>query len=245
MSAGATIVVRADSTSAGARSGARHRTYTNFSTARESNVGGIDVYLEVGSKRVFAGAVDWPGWSRSGKSEDLALEQLALYAPRYSVIAGEAGVRFPATAAAGLHVVERVKGSGATDFGVPGEVPDCDRRPLTRANAERQRKLVAASWAVLDRVVAGAPASLRKGPRGGGRDRDKIVDHVVEAEASYARELGVRMKVSSADEAILVVLGQVSDGAPLVKRWPSRYAARRIAWHVIDHAWEIEDRSDG
>jgi hypothetical protein len=25
---------------------------------------------------------------------------------------------------------------------------------------------------------------------------------------------------------------------------PPRYAIRRIAWHVLDHAWEIEDKSD-
>src|SRR5438067_302187 len=24
--------------------------------------------------------------------------------------------------------------------------------------------------------------------------------------------------------------------------WPVRYAARRMAWHVLDHAWEMEDR---
>jgi hypothetical protein len=25
-------------------------------------------------------------------------------------------------------------------------------------------------------------------------------------------------------------------------RWPARYYVRRAAWHVLDHAWEIEDR---
>jgi len=27
-------------------------------------------------------------------------------------------------------------------------------------------------------------------------------------------------------------------------RWPARYAIRRSAWHALDHAWEIEDRSE-
>jgi hypothetical protein len=27
-------------------------------------------------------------------------------------------------------------------------------------------------------------------------------------------------------------------------KWPPAYAARRIAWHALDHAWEIEDRSE-
>jgi len=46
-------------------------------------------------------------------------------------------------------------------------------------------------------------------------------------------------------EAALVV-GSSGPEAPLKapgKRWPPRYAARRIAWHALDHAWEIEDRS--
>jgi hypothetical protein len=44
---------------------------------------------------------------------------------------------------------------------------------------------------------------------------------------------------------ILHILRQPSDGSPIAgRRWPPRYAARRIAWHVLDHAWEIEDRSE-
>ncbi|MEY2437652.1 MAG: hypothetical protein QOF97_2488, partial [Acidimicrobiaceae bacterium] len=29
----------------------------------------------------------------------------------------------------------------------------------------------------------------------------------------------------------------------LPKGWAYRYAARRIAWHALDHAWEMQDRS--
>jgi hypothetical protein len=44
---------------------------------------------------------------------------------------------------------------------------------------------------------------------------------------------------------MLEVLGRPSDGSPLADRkWTARYAARRIAWHALDHAWEIEDRSE-
>lgn len=74
---------------------------------------------------------------------------LAAAAPRYAVVAAQAGVPFPAGAGAAFDVVERLPGSATTDFGAP----------------------------------------------------------VVE------------------------------------KGWPPRYAARRIAWHVLDHAWQIEDRS--
>ncbi len=211
------------------------------------------VYLESGRRRTFAGALDWPGWCRSGKGEEAALETLAVYAPRYAPVAAEAGIRFPAGAADDLEVVERLAGGATTDFGAPEAIAEADRRPLSRKEAERDAALVAASWAVFDRVVAGAPAELRKGPRGGGRDRDAIVDHVLGAEASYARTLGVRHRQPARDDkdavaalrdAIVAALRTPSTGEPLTpKGWPPRYAARRIAWHVLDHAWEIEDKS--
>jgi hypothetical protein len=213
----------------------------------------IEVYLERGDKRVFACAVGWPGWCRSARNDELALEALADYAPRYAVVAKRAGVAFPARAGDDLRVVERLKGKGATDFGIPHEVAETDAEPLTGPEADRQVKLVEAAWAVLDQVAAAAPASLRKGPRGGGRDRDKMLDHVLGAEAAYARKLGVKRPQPALDDAeaiaalrqeILAVLRSPSDGSPPVpKGWPVRYAARRIAWHVLDHAWEMEDRS--
>ncbi|HEY2956690.1 MAG TPA: hypothetical protein VGM21_00560 [Actinomycetota bacterium] len=215
--------------------------------------GPTTVYLEVGSKRVFACSLDWPGWARSGKTDELALEALADYAPRYAVVAGRAGIAFPATVADELQVVERLPGSATTNFGAPGEVASADAEPVSAAQAERTAGLLRASWAVFDQVAAAAPAELRKGPRGGGRDRDKMVDHVLGAEAGYARMIGVKRRPPPIDdqaaiedlrEAIVEVLGAPSDGkAPRPKGWPARYAARRIAWHVLDHAWEMQDRS--
>jgi hypothetical protein len=212
------------------------------------------VYLEVGSKKVFACALDWPGWCRSAKTEEGALEVLGDYAARYAPVPAKAGVRFPKSAGAGFEVVERLKGSTTTDFGVPAEAASADGARLTQAGAERLAVLVEASWAFLDRMVAGAPSALRKGPRGGGRDRDKMVDHVLGAESSYIRKLGLRYRQPAIDdvrgvaevrEAILEVLRAARTPAPdLEKGWPYRYAARRIAWHALDHAWEIEDRSE-
>ena len=212
------------------------------------------VFLEVGKKKVFACALDWPGWCRSGKDEELALEALAAYAPRYAVVAEHAGIAYPARVGEDLEVVERLPGSATTDFGAPGEIAGADAERATGRQAERLAALVVASWAVFDRVRAGAPAALRKGPRGGGRDRDKMVDHVVGAEAAYARKLGVKHRQPAIDDQaaiaalrddIIEVLRAPSDGSPPVpKGWPPRYAARRIAWHVLDHAWEMEDRSD-
>ena len=197
------------------------------------------VYLEAGSRRVFACSLDWPGWCRAAKTDEEALEALAAYAERYAVVPTRAGVRFPANAAKSFDVVERLPGDATTDFGAPGKIATADADRLTPKQAERLASLVEASWHVFDDVVAGAPATLRKGPRGGGRDRDAIVDHVTEAEAAYARQLGIREKPVTRAMVVDAIRAR-----PHGTKWPVRYAARRIAWHVLDHAWEIEDKSE-
>jgi len=212
------------------------------------------VCLEVGAKKVFASAVDWPGWCRAGKTEELALEALEAYAERYAEVADQAGVRFPKSAGAAFEVVERARGDATTDFGAPGKIAKGDAEPLTAARAGRLAGLMGAAWQVFDRIAAATPEELRKGPRGGGRDRDKMIDHVLSAEAAYARKIGVRhpppapgdsAAVKAMRDEILAVLSSASDGTPPVpKGWPPRYAIRRIAWHALDHAWEMQDRTE-
>ena len=130
---------------------------------------------------------------------------------------------------------------------MPGAIGAADRRPVSAAEAKRLAAIVAASWAVFDRVAAAAPESLRKGPRGGGRDRSKIVGHVNDSDGGYATVMGIKGidDVAARREAVLEVLRRPSDGSPIAgRKWPPRYAARRIAWHALDHAWEIEDRTE-
>jgi len=194
----------------------------------------VRVIIETGRKRTFACSLDWPGWCRSGKTEEQALATLAAYAPRYAVVAREAGLTPPE--AAGFAVVERLSGDATTDFGAPAAIAAADHAALAPPEADRLARLLEAAWTVFDRVVAGAPDELRKGPRGGGRDRDSIVDHVRGAEEAYARRLGLVGRASRTEIASALRSG-------LEGRWPARYAARRLAWHVIDHVWEIEDRS--
>ncbi len=209
------------------------------------------IYLELGPKKVFACAADWPGWCRVRKGEDAAIEALWEYVPRYRVIAERAGLTFEPRE---IVVVERVKGGATTDFGAPGAIPDLDGEPVDAATARREVALMRAAWQVFDEVAAGSPAELRKGPRGGGRDRDKMIAHVIEAERAYLRTIGIRVRpFPHGDAAALAamrdqaarVLGEPSDGTPLVpKGWPARYAVRRITWHVIDHLWEMQDRRE-
>ena len=203
------------------------------------------VYLETGPKKVFACSLDWPGWCRIDKGEEAAIDRLIDYVPRYRVIAERAGLEF---APGDPEVVGRVRGTQTTDFGVPYEVPDLDLEPLSGAEAERSVALLRAAWELFDETAGVAPEELRKGPRGGGRDRTKIVDHVTDAERAFARMVGVRHKPykSPGDrDAMRAELAEVLSRPwepPATTKWPPRYALRRIAWHVIDHLWEIEDR---
>jgi len=205
------------------------------------------VYLEVGGKRTFASAAGWPGWCRSGKDEQAALASLAAYAPRYAAVAKLAGVRFPSDAP-DFKVVERLAGNATTDFGAPGIPAKDESKPLTPQQASRMRDLLDACWKYLDQVVAKAPASLRKGPRGGGRDRDAMFDHVLGAEMEYAKRIGARLKQPhgrdhAAVRAFRKAIRDAVDHPNPGTKWPVPYAVRRTAWHALDHAWEIEDRS--
>ena len=130
---------------------------------------------------------------------------------------------------------------------LPGEC-----RPIDAVTAQRNVALLCASWDILQEVVAASPVELRKGPRGGGRDRDEIWRHVIEAERAYARKIGVRHKpfevndksaLKAMRDEIVAVLSKPSTGEPLVSGgWNASYVVRRMIWHVIDHIWEVEDR---
>jgi hypothetical protein len=219
----------------------------------------IAVCLEVTSQQAVASALDWPGWCRASRDESGALEALAGYAGRYTPVAAHAGVSFPATVA--FEVVERVPGGPATAFAAPEcrrpfpqITAQAERAPVTPAAVRRLAGLVTAAWAVFGQIAAASPAELRKGPRGGGRDRDQIIGHVIAADTAYARKLGVKLKqpaigdiaaIGELREAIAAVLGAPSDGSPVVPGgWTTCYAARRVAWHVLEHAWEMQDRAD-
>jgi hypothetical protein len=211
----------------------------------------IRVALEIGARRVFATALDWPGWCRGGKSEIGAIDALLDTAPRYALVLARAGLQLPDRPVP--DVIERLAGGAGTDFGAPGVPAADERRATTAAEGARRADILLACWAAFDAIADASPEVLRKGPRGGGRDRSRIVEHVVEAErGAYARKIGVRHAPFAPDDRaardalradMLAVLRAPSDGAPPIEKgWPARFAARYIAWHVLDHAWEIEDR---
>lgn len=205
----------------------------------------VPVYVEAGAKRTFACATGWPGWCRAARTEDDAVQALAVYAPRYARVAARAGLalREPIE----LEVVERLSGTATTDFGAPDRALDSDSRPLPKAERERLLALMRAAWDEFDETVARSPAELRPGPRGGGRNRDRIVEHVLGAESAYARKLGVRVAQPDVGDAAAVesMRSAISDAcgsATTSGRWPVRYFVRRLVWHALDHTWEMEDR---
>ena len=211
----------------------------------------VDVYVEAGTKRVFAGAIAWPGWCRSARTEEDALEALATYAPRYGKALARRRLGFlPPDGASSLRVGERLKGNATTDFGAPAIAPKADGRTFGDRDAERLVTILRASWGALDRAARTAEGrTLTKGPRGGGRDLEKIVAHVGEAEGGYLYAVGGRPPTSGdARRLIERVLASRSRGEPPErvprsgKLWSPRYFVRRTAWHALDHTWEIEDR---
>lgn len=195
-------------------------------------------YLEVGEKRAFACAVDWPGWCRAGRTEEAAIDAFLDAQRRYAAVVPEIGHRDVE-----LDIVGTLPGTAGTEFGVPEGIGPWDLVEASTGERERLAGIVERCWAAFDQVVAGAPTELRKGPRGGGRDRDRIVDHVNEAERAYASKLRARLPprtpVTDQRGAIAAALRH----PPADIRWPVQYAARRYAWHLLDHAWEIEDRT--
>jgi hypothetical protein len=220
------------------------------------------IYVESGKQRVFAAALDWPGWCRAGRDQEVAVEALLASAPRYRAAVARArkGFAVPKDASA-LRIVERLKGNASTDFGVPALSPKSDDRPLGDAELARLSALLKACWRTFDGIAQGASgAILRTGPRGGGRDLNAIVDHVLDAEQAYLSRLRGKLppkgegdigdRMMAVRQAVLAAVSARAHGEPLppsrqtAKVWAPRYAVRRSAWHALDHAWEIEDRAE-
>jgi hypothetical protein len=219
------------------------------------------VYIEAGSKRVFAGAIEWPGWCRSGRDEAAALDALAAYGKRYKrAMRRAAGGFVPPADASSLRVVERVAGGATTDFGAPGVAPEADERRLGGDELARQTRLLRAAWAAFDRAAqAHAGVELRRGPRGGGRQVDAMVAHVLDADRAYLSGIGGTFAPPKDADAAVVTDGvrramidalgarARNEPPPPSRRrsplWTPRYCVRRSAWHALDHAWEIEDRA--
>ena len=214
----------------------------------------VRVMLEQGKKkRVVACAFDWPGWDRSARLGHDAVAVLASYRPRYAKVAGLAGfgAQFGATGA--FEVVERLDGIGMTDYyGVSGRAAAPENDPMTDAECERKIALLQAAWRTFDDMAARVSAELRKGPRGGGWEKERIIRHVNGAEIDeFAPKVGVKVPLDTRDdpralrayrEAFVEGIHEHHGRGEPARSWPLPFLIRRCAWHMLDHAWELEDR---
>jgi len=212
------------------------------------------VILELGKKRkVVAGAMDWPGLDRWGTSEDNALEKLLSYVPRYAGVAERAGLDKSFARARDVEVVERVPGSSSTDFWGIAHVPsEIEREVLSAVDLERRLGLLRACWAYFDETAARVSDELRPGSRSGGRSHDQIVRHVYYNEpGQFSRKVEVRTSIEAVltrdglanhRDAYLDAIRAYNADAKPARTWPIQFLIRRTAHHVMDHAWELEDR---
>ena len=217
----------------------------------------LRVILEMGKKRkVVAGAMDWPGLDRWGISEDDALGKLSSYLPRYVGVAERAAMGGAFARARDVQVVERVPGSSSTDFWGIAHVPSqIERDVLSPADLERRLDLLRACWAYFDDIAARVSGDLLPGSRSGGRSRDQIIRHVYGTEPDkFSRKVEVRTPIdvvltpdglATHRKAYLdAIRAYNAEGTP-ARTWPIQFLVRRTAHHVVDHAWELEDRNLG
>ena len=205
-------------------------------------------------KKAVAFAVDWPGWSRGAKTPDLALATLESYRERYRAIALAAGMADEFDAAGPLEVIEDRVGTGSTDFwGISFSPSGSEQGPMGDAEIDRKIDLLRACWAFFDGVAARVSAEMRKGPRGGGRDRDRIISHTIRVESEdFARRVGLQIPEGGAltpdglaayREAYVAAMHAYNRGeGKRMQSWTLPFLIRHSAFHVMDHAWEMEDK---
>jgi hypothetical protein len=206
------------------------------------------------AKKAVAFAVDWPGWSRGAKSPELALETLESYRERYRPIAVAAGMAAEFDAAGPLDVVEDRVGPGSTDFwGISFSPSGLEREPMDDTEFDRKIVLLRACWAYFDGVAARVSPAMRKGPRGGGRDRDQIIRHTIRTESEeFAKRLGLRVPEGGAltpkglrdyRETYVATMRAYNAGeGKRMRSWNLPFLIRHSAYHSMDHAWEMEDK---
>ena len=220
----------------------------------ETRSGNIRVTLEIGpkGKKVVAVAPDWPGLSRGAKSEDAAVERLRSYLPRYAPVATLAGMNDAFTASSTVELVERYPGVGSTDFwGISFAFSEIDRQAMSSDELERELTLLRACWAFFDDVRSRVSVEMAKGPRGGGKDRDRIVRHTLISELDMAKKVGLREPPESMltgegieahrDTYCSTIRAFHAEGK-MARTWPLHYLIRHTAFHTMDHAWEMEDK---
>lgn len=213
------------------------------------------VAIEVGprGKKVVASAIDWPGWERNGTSEDAAFKTFAAYRDRFAPVADIAGLRAEFDVVGNLEITDRYEGTGTTDFwGITTKVPEYEQGQIGEEECERRIAILKACWAYFDDVYSRVSPELRKGPRGGGRNRDEILNHTYGAECGeWAPKVGVSTPLGAMrtpdglrkhrEEFVEAIRTYNREGRK-ARTWPLQMLVKRACYHMLDHAWEMEDK---
>jgi hypothetical protein len=153
-----------------------------------------------------------------------------------------------------LDVVEDRVGTGSTDFwGISFSPSSFEHGPMHDKEFTRKVKLLRACWTFFDDVAARVSPEMRKGIRGGGRERDEIIRHTRRVESEdFAKKVGLRVGEGAAvtgndlleyREAYVAAMRahHKGEGKPM-RSWTLGFLIRHSAFHVMDHAWEMEDK---
>ncbi len=144
---------------------------------------------------------------------------------------------------------------GSTDFwGISFAPSSFEQAPMPEDELDRKLALLEAAWLFFDDVAARVSLELEKGPRGGGRNRDEIVRHALGWErADLVKRVGVVADPvvpptpeglrSHRDEYVAALRTYNAEGRMARGRnWTIALLLRHSAYHVLDHAWEMEDK---
>ncbi len=154
-----------------------------------------------------------------------------------------------------LEIVEDRVGTGSTDFwGISFSPCATEQDPMGEAELERAITLLRSCWAFFDDVAARVSPVMRKGVRGGGRDRDRIISHTIRVESEdFATRVGLRIPEGAAlppdarrryreDYVAAMRAYNAGEVERRMRSWTLPFLIRHSAFHTLDHAWEMEDK---
>jgi hypothetical protein len=152
-------------------------------------------------------------------------------------------------------VVEDRVGPGSTDFwGISFAPSSLEQEPMDDGELDRKLELLRACWGFFDATAARVSAELRKGPRGGGRDRDRIIGHVVRVESlDFAKRLGLQVPDEGPpltptglrdyrEQYVATMRAYNAGEGSRMRTWNLPFLVRHTAFHAMDHAWEMADK---
>jgi len=217
------------------------------------------VYIEKGRKSVYAASIDWPGWVAQGDSDTASLQNLYNIAERYAKVMHAAQIDYSMPISrTDLEVIEILEGGYATDLGGPRATPHFDLSPMSEKEFSAYQELMMAIWRAFDTAVLSSDGKQLNPPiKGGLIDTYAVIDHLIQNDQSDLERLGatyrLRLYSNPLDElrdireAMLramtrAAFHKIPSRELLGEIWTVRSFIRKIAWHTLSHAWEIEDR---